>query len=98
MLRVLKAIGTYAAYGTLGIFGTGIWNTLIAAFMISNRDLVVAENKISEDNVKPSLRGYDRRRVKGDDVLSIHRDFVMADDLRSEIKHFEIAKTILGAG
>jgi hypothetical protein len=35
--------------------------------------------------------------VKGEDIFSIHSNFVMADDLRSEIKHFEIAKTMLDA-
>jgi len=66
--------------------------------MISNRDIIIAENEIGENNAEPSLRGYCRSRVQGEAIFSIHSNFVMADDLRCEVKHFEIAKTILGAG
>jgi len=96
MRRVLKAIGACVAEGTVGIFGTRVLNAIIAEFMISNSDIIVAENEIGENNPEPSLGVYGRRRVKGEDIFSIHSihsNFIMAEDLRREMKHFEITKT-----
>ena len=71
-------------------------NTIIIKFIISNRDIIITENKIGENNPELSLRIYGRRRVKGEDIFSIYSiysNFVIVEDLRREIKHFEIAKT-----
>jgi hypothetical protein len=96
MRQVLKAIGTCIAKGTVRIFGTCVLNTIIVEFMISNCDIIVTENEIGENNPKPSLGIYSRRRVKGEDIFSIYNiysNFVIVEDLRREMKHFEIAKT-----
>jgi hypothetical protein len=60
-----------------------------------NCDIIIAENDISENNAKLSLKGYGRKTVKGGDIFNIYNNFVIADNFKSEIKHFEIAKIIL---
>jgi hypothetical protein len=58
MRQVLKAISTCVAKGTIRIFGTRVLNTIIIKFIISNRDIIITENKIGENNLKPSLKVY----------------------------------------
>jgi hypothetical protein len=43
--------------------------------MISNRDLIVTENEMGENNPEPSLGVYDRRRAKGKDIVSLIRQW-----------------------
>lgn len=97
MRRVCKAIGTCVAKGAAGIFGTSVLN-IIVEFMISNRDVIVAENEMGENNPESSFWVYDRRRAKREDIFGIHSDCVMMEDLRRKIKHLEIAKNMLGTG
>lgn len=48
---------------------------------------------MGENNPEPSLRVYNRHRAKGVDIFSlIHSNCIMAEDLRGEMKYFEIAK------
>jgi hypothetical protein len=49
--------------------------------MISNRDIIVAENEIGENNPELSLKVYSRRKAEKGDILSIHSNYVITKDL-----------------
>ena len=71
-------------------------NAIIVEFIISNRDLIIAENKMGENTPEPSLGVYGRRRAKGEDIFSlIYSNCIIAQDLGREINHFEIAKNYI---
>jgi hypothetical protein len=85
---VIGSIGICVACGTR-ILWTDVLNTLIIRFMVSNRNIVVAKNKLC-NNLKPFFRVCDRCREKRSHILDlIHIKCVMVEDLRRDRKHFD---------
>src|ERR1700742_1454463 len=90
--RVLEAIGTCVANGTIRIFGTIVLNAVIQ-FLISNRDIVVVEEEWCANHPKPFFGLCEYCRAEREDIFGfLHGKFVMAEDLRHEQKHIEILK------